>query len=51
MKCEFFQIERSTCLRPIVATSVSLERGPISLCQHHLEEQKKRDERVRHPDD
>lgn len=42
-KCEFFRIERSTCLRPIAAVLGSLERGVIKLCKHHIEIQQERD--------
>ena len=47
MKCEFFRIERSTCLRPVVVFAYSLERGTLWLCQKHDEEQNLRDESLR----
>lgn len=43
MKCKFFRIDTSSCLRTVVTTIMSRERGLINLCQRHLVDQQKRD--------
>ena len=45
-KCQFFKVSTSSCLRKVVSTIMSRERGLLNLCRPHVSDQGERDRRL-----